>query len=171
MKNIVKPVVTTVENVLAEVDITYSTGYNVSGTPSVFCFNAQIGMSMDTKGNIAIQASVGGGITTGSPSISFSRYKSRTIVSSINELEGDYSQMGASIATLVGEVPVYVGKDIMGIRDKNRNANRFGFTDNIGFGTPGKEIHAEWGRTYTIPYTQVNVFKAARLIYKRIMEW
>ena len=91
-KNIVKPVVKTVQKTLSKVDLTYSTGVNVSGTPSAWIFNGQIGVSMDTKGN-------------------------------------------------------------------------------VGFGTPGKEFHVEWGTTVTLPYTQFNVYEVARSVYIKIMEW
>ena len=47
----------------------------------------------------------------------------------------------------------------------------FGITRNAGFGTPGTEGHVEWGRTITVPNSEVNVFKVARLVYKKIMEW
>ena len=55
-KNIVKPVVKTVQRLLTKVDLTYSTGVNDSGTPSVWIYNVQVGISFDTKGNVAIQA-------------------------------------------------------------------------------------------------------------------
>ena len=58
-KNIVKPVVKTVQKTLSKVDLTYSTGVNVSGTPSAWIFNGQIGVSMDTKDR--------GGRTSGVP--------------------------------------------------------------------------------------------------------
>ena len=45
---------------------------------------------MDTKGNVAIQASGGGGITAGAPGISVTRYKSITNAPKIDKLNGEY---------------------------------------------------------------------------------
>lgn len=89
-KNIVKPVVKTVQKTLSKVDLTYSTGVNVSGTPSAWIFNGQIGVSMDTKGNVAIQVSGGGGITGGDPGISITRYQSVTNAPNIDKLNDAY---------------------------------------------------------------------------------
>ncbi len=68
-KNIVKPIVKSVQENLSKVDATYSTGVNISGIPSIFNFNIQAGVSIDTQGNVALQYSTGGGFTTGSPNV------------------------------------------------------------------------------------------------------
>ena len=170
-KNIVKPVVKTIQKTLSNVDLTYSTGVNVSGTPSAWIFNGQIGVSMDTKGNVAIQASGGGGITGGDPSISITRYQSVTNAPNIDKLNDAYYQMGGSVANLVDGVPVAAGGDVMFMPDTELNTVYFGLTGNVGFGTPGKEFHVEWGTTVTLPYTQFNVYEVARSVYIKIMEW
>ncbi len=51
------------------------------------------------------------------------------------------------------------------------NTGYFGITGNVGLGTPGKEVHVEWGTTVTQPYFQVNIYEAARYVYIVIMEW
>ena len=170
-KNIVKPVVKTVQKTLSKVDLTYSTGVNVSGTPSAWIFNGQIGISMDTKGNVAIQASGGGGITGGDPGISITRYQSVTNAPNIDKLNDAYYQVGGSIAVPIEGVPVAAGGDVMFMPDPALNTGYFGLTGNVGFGTPGKEFHVEWGTTVTLPYTQFNVYEVARSVYIKIMEW
>ena len=170
-KNIVKPVVKTVQKTLSKVDLTYSTGVNVSGTPSAWIFNGQIGVSMDTKGNVAIQASGGGGITGGDPGISITRYQSVTNAPNIDKLNDAYYQVGGSIAVPIEGVPVAAGGDVMFMPDPALNTGYFGLTGNVGFGTPGKEFHVEWGTTVTLPYTQFNVYEVARSVYITIMEW
>ena len=170
-KNIVKPVVKTVQKALSKVDLTYSTGVNVSGTPSAWIFNGQIGVSMDTKGNVAIQASGGGGITGGDPGISITRYQSVTNAPNIDKLNDAYYQVGGSIAVPIEGVPVAAGGDVMFMPDPGLNTGYFGLTGNVGFGTPGKEFHVEWGTTVTLPYTQFNVYDVARSVYIKIMEW
>ncbi|MGN1452076.1 MAG: RHS repeat-associated core domain-containing protein [Eubacteriales bacterium] len=170
-KNIVKPVVKTVQKTLSKVDLTYSTGVNVSGTPSAWIFNGQIGVSMDTKGNVAIQASGGGGITGGDPGISITRYQSVTNAPNIDKLNDAYYQVGGSIAVPIEGVPVAAGGDVMFMPAPENNTGYFGITGNVGLGTPGKEVHVEWGTTVTQPYFQVNVYEAARYVYIVIMEW
>ena len=170
-KNIVKPVVKTVQKTLSKVDLTYSTGVNVSGTPSAWIFNGQIGVSMDTKGNVAIQASGGGGITGGDPGISITRYQSVTNAPNIDKLNDAYYQVGGSIAVPIEGVPVAAGGDVMFMPDPALNTGYFGLTGNVGFGTPGKEFHVEWGTTVTLPYTQFNVYEVVRSVYIKIMEW
>ena len=68
-------------------------------------------------------------------------------------------------------VPVAAGGDVMFMPDPELNTGYFGLTRNVGFGTPGKEFHVEWGTTVTIPYTQFNVYEVARSVYIKIMEW
>ena len=170
-KNIVKPVVKTVQKTLSKVDLTYSTGVNVSGTPSAWIFNGRIGVSMDTKGNVAIQASGGGGITGGDPGISITRYQSVTNAPNIDKLNDAYYQVGGSIAVPIEGVPVAAGGDVMFMPDPALNTGYFGLTGNVGFGTPGKEFHVEWGTTVTLPHTQFNVYEVARSVYIKIMEW
>lgn len=66
---------------------------------------------------------------------------------------------------------VEAGGDVMFMPDTELNTGYFGLTGNIGFGTPGKEFHAGWGTTVTVPHTKFNIFDVARAVYVRIMEW
>ena len=172
-KNIGKPVVKAFQKALSKVDLTYSTGVNVSGTPSAWSFNGQIGVSMDTKGNVAIQASGGGGVTSGTPSISVSSYRSITNAPSINELNGMGYQIGGSAIIPVGGVPVAVGGDFNIIPDQERNKAYYGgtLTRGLAAGSPGGEFHVEWGTTVTLPKTQFNIYDVASSVYIKIMEW
>ena len=170
-KNIVKPVVKTVQKTISKVDLTYSTGFNVSGTPSAWIFNGQIGISMDTKGDFAIQASGGGGITGGSPGISITRYQSITNAPNIDKLNDEYYQAGGSIAVPIGGFPVAAGGDVMFMPDSERKTRYLGLTGNAGLGTPGTEFHVEWGTTVTLSKTQFNIYEIARSAYIKIMEW
>ena len=93
-KNIVKPVVKKVIKVLSKVNATYSKGANISVSTSVFSFNFQCGISYDTKGNVAYQGNFSGGVTTGSPSISLTKYKTFTNAPLAKKLEGPGYQLG-----------------------------------------------------------------------------
>lgn len=126
---------------------------------------------MDTKGNVTIQASVGGGITGGDPGASITYYQSITNAPEIDVLNGEYYQVGGSIATLIGSVPVAVGGDVMLVPYQKTNTEYFGLTGNVGLGTPGKELHVEWGTTVTLPNTQFNVYEVIKSVCLKIMEW
>lgn len=43
-------------------------GLNISGTPSIWQLDGCIGISIDYKGNIAVQVTGSGGVTVGTPS-------------------------------------------------------------------------------------------------------
>ena len=77
-KNVVKPVAKKVQKALSKVNATYSRGINVSGSPSAFSFNLRAGVSIDTKGNVAIQGNFSGGVTGGSPGASITAYQTVT---------------------------------------------------------------------------------------------
>ena len=168
---IVKPIVKGVQEALSEVDATYSRGINISGTPSAFIFNLQAGISVDTKGNVAIQGSAGGGVTGGSPGVSITTYQSVTNAPSIDKLEGPGYQIGGSAGVPVYGVPLAAGGDFNIIPDSTLNTTYLGVTTNGGFGTPGGEFHVEWSETATWNTTRFNVFDVAEEIYIKIMEW
>lgn len=79
--------------------------------------------------------------------------------------------MGGSVAVPVFGVPLAAGADLNIIPDTELNKTYYGATSNVGLGTPGGEIHAEWGETVTWDQTQFNVFDVAKTIYIKIMEW
>ena len=170
-KNIVKPVVSAVQDALSKVDATYSQGINISGTPSAFIFNLQAGISIDTNGDVAIQGSVGGGLTGGSPGASVTAYQSITNAPSIDKLEGSGYQIGGSAGVTAYGVPVAVGGDFNIIPDGVLNTTYFGATSTVGFGTPGGEFHVEWSETATWNATRFNIFDLANYLYIKIMEW
>ena len=170
-KNVVKPVVKTVQKALSKLNLTYSRGYNISGSPGLLNFNAQIGVSADTKGNIAIQATGGYGVTTGSPSGSITGYTSMTNAKDISALEGLYFQLGGTIAVPILEIPFAFGGDMMILPNQESGKNYFGLTRNLGFGTPGQEFHVEWGSTATLASTRINLYDIAQDVYRKILEW
>lgn len=168
-KNIIKPAIKKIQKALSKTSLTYSTGVNVSGTPSIWSFNGQLGVSIDTQGNIAFQGSAAGGVTGGSPGASGTIYKSVTNAPTVHKLNGAGYQLGASAGVSVYGIPVAVGKDFNIIPDQERGKSYYGMTNNVGFGTPGAEFHTEWGETKT--FFSINVFDEASNIYDMVMEW
>ena len=163
----VKSVVDTVQETLSKVNLTYSSGVNLSLTPSFWIFNGQIGVSADTKGNVSLQVSLGGGVTGGSPSASLTGYTSFTNAPRIDKLEGPYYQVGGSAAT-----PTLIagGGDFMILPDLELNTEYYGITLNCGVGSPGAEIHIEWGETFTLDFFNFNIFDEIEKAYIKIME-
>ena len=169
-KHIVKPVVKTIQRVMSKIPATYSRGINLSGSPGIFSFNLQGGTSIDTKGNVALQGSFTGGVTTGSGA-SATLYQSITNAPSIKKLEGPAYQFGGSFGFPVYGVPLSAGGDFNIIPDSELNKTYFGMSTNAGFGTPGLEFHVEWGETATWTITQFNVYEVMGDVYSMIMEW
>ncbi len=167
---IVKPVTKLASKLFSKINSTYSTGYNVSATVGGFSFNGQVGISVDTKGNIAVQYSYAGGVTGGSAGVSVTRYKSRTNAPDIYQLEGASQQIGGSYGVSIYGVPIYAGGDLIFMRNEKLNENYFGYSKNIGFGTFGGEMHVEWGETQTFSGAEFNVYDLIDEFFIKIME-
>ena len=170
-KNVIRSAVKKAQEALSAINATYSRGVNISGSPSAFIFNLQGGVSVDTKGNVALQGSFAGGVTGGSPGASITTYQMVTNAQSIKKLEDAGYQMGGSMGIPVYGVPIATGGDFNIIPDTELNKTYLGVTSNVGVGTPGIEFHVEWGETATWRQTQFNVFDSAKTIYVKIMEW
>ena len=170
VKKIVQPSVNLLRANLSEKNMTYSSGYSITGTPSAITYSAQIGMSFDTNGNIALQKSVASGFTSGTPGVSFMKFESFTNASSIYKLDGFGYQIGGGLAAPVCGVPLAVSADILLIPDKELNSMYYGFSRSVGVGTPGKESHIELGYTETTSIS-FNVFDIVDEWCGKIMEW
>ena len=132
-------------------------------------FNAQIGISIDTQGNIAVQSGFAGGFTGGTPGMSVTAYQTVTNAQTIHDLNGPGYQIGGSVGVPVYGIPLVVGGDF-NILPNSKNTNYYGVTTNVGFGTPGAEFHVEWGETQTYT-TQFNIFDWMKTVYTEIMGW
>ena len=166
-KNIAKPIVNTAKKLLSKIDRTYSKGYNITLTPSAVIFSFQGGVSIDTKGNVAIQGSFTGGFTGGSPSASFTTYDTITNAPNIDKLNG----FGCNIGGSIGAYGLTGGAEINIIPDDIRNKTYWGRTTSIGAGVPGGEAHVEFGNTGTINKTTFNIFDVVNNFFDDIMEW
>lgn len=140
--------------------VTY--GGNVSGTLGVFTIDGSIGLSMDYKGNIAIQATGAWGVTTSSsPSIAGSFYRTITNAPNIDALLKDGGCIGGSVIAPFYGTPVYIGADLVIVGDLNNKPNEcyYGYTTALGSGypNPSGEVHVEM--SYTKPVTKTfNIF-------------
>ena len=124
---------------------TYTVGISGFGTSGIWGFNGQLGWSWDTKGNRALQYTYSGGASTGTPGGSISIYVMRTNAPSVNELTGEGYQFGGSGGAVgVGGIEQNV------LYDRKNDKYYYGNTISGGIGTPGGEVHAEWGYSETI---------------------
>ena len=170
-KNIARPVTKIVRKKLSKVNATYSKGLNLSGSPSLFSYNLQGGIAVDTSGDISLTGSVASGFTGGSPGVSITGYDSITNAPSVDNLSGFGIQMGGTLAVPVENIPLAVGGDFNILEDSANDCYYFGLTTNGGFGTPGAELHIELNETVIFKKTKKNIFDIAENIYIKIMEW
>lgn len=148
---------------------TYTIGLDLSGTPGIWQFDGTIGISIDTKGNVAVQGALLVGPTSSKPAGGILEYKTITTASSVYDLEGLTTQVGGSVSEFVKGTPVIamVGGEFLFIGDINGNGTYdigATFSEGIAFGT-GKEVHVQWGNTETI--YSINIFDIWDSIYQK----
>ena len=170
-KNIARPVTKVVRRRLSKVKATYSKGLNISASPSLFNYNLQGGVTIDTSGNIALTGSLASGFTGGTPGLSLTGYDSITNAPSVDKTSGFGMQIGGTAAVPVDNIPIAVGGDFNILEDPDNDCYYWGITTNGGFGTPGGELHIELGNTLVWEKSKQNIFDIADNIYVKIMEW
>ena len=174
-KKVVKPVVKKVKKELSKINLTYTKGLSASGSPGIWNFNAQGGISIDAKGNVAFQGTfVGGATTNGTLSGAVGNFSMITNAPTVNELNGSGYQIGASASIPIPPSPIAisVGRDVNIIPNSKLNTNYYGLSSFTGIAPPypSTELHFEWGETGSA-FLQFNVFNVMQNIYIRIMEW
>lgn len=149
---------------------TYSVGFDISATPGFWQFDGTVGISVDTKGNIAVQATGVGGLTGGGASAGILRYQTLTSASTVYDLEGAGTQMGGSGLIPIPGAPVLamVGGEFNFIGDiSKKGPYEIGITFSEGAGVgKGGEMHVQWGMTKTL--YSLNIFDIWDSIYKKV---
>lgn len=135
----------------------------------MFILSLQECVSIDTDGNVALQATISGGLTGGTPGASFSLYHMATNAPSVDKLEGSAYEIGGSAGIPIYGIPAFIGGDFIIIPDSDLKKEYYGLATNLGLGTPGGEIHVTWGETVTL--FKFNVFDVFDKIYNKVMEW
>ena len=169
--NCVMPVIRKVKGIFSNISATISGGLSITGSIGAIQIGAQIGGAIDAKGNIALQASVSSGLSSGTPGGSITAFITGTNAPEVNRLTGPAFEIGASMGALVGVVPLAGGIDVSFIPDPQKDTLYYGVTGNIGFGTPGLEMHALYGETYNLLDISANVFTSSEIVYAQLMEW
>ena len=86
-------------------------------------------------------------------------------------MDGTSCQIGGSLGIPVEGVPLSAGGDFNIIPNELEDTVYYGATSNIGFGTPGGELHVEWGETRTLKETRFNLFELFDISYFIVMKW
>ena len=165
---IIKPVVRVANKVLSKFNAATSIGVSLSATSSGISYNYQIGVSLDTRGNVTVQRSYSWGAST-SPGASVSVYRTRTNAPTVHELTGPSYQVGGSFGVPVYGVPGSVGADLVMMTDGNDNPTYYGVTGAFGIGTPGAEGHVEYGMTES-KTKEYNIYDLIDEFFIKIME-
>ena len=177
---IVKPVADTVQTALSNVNGTFSTG--IGANVNVLCFSGggQIGISVDTDGNFAIQYTLSGGASldvAGSGfSVSGTQYTSVTNAPSIDNLEGSAYSGGTDVSIPIPKTPIsgVASGELNVMPDLSSGKQYYGITRSAGVGYPasmGKGIHVLTSNTATIKATKFNIFDAVNSAYTTVMGW
>ena len=143
---IVKPVTKVVNKVLSKINAATSIGASFSVTSAGISYNYQIGIALDTRGNVAFQRSYSWGASTSS-GMSATVYRTRTNAPTVNALTGPSYQLGGSSGFSISGFPAAAGADLVMMTNDNDNSTYYGLTGAVGIGTPGIEGHIEYGMT------------------------
>lgn len=165
---VVKPVVNKVQSALDKVNFTYTGGYSANMTPTIGSLGSQLGITIDSDGNVAIQGTMAVGLTSGGAGMSVSRFDSFTNAPNYRYLEKEGYQFGGSYGFFIGQVPVTAGLDANIIPSQNNNY--YGLSPSFGIGgSTGFELHMS--KSYTSTILSFNVFEIINNWCKRIEEW
>ena len=138
---------------------TFSKGMNASVSLGVVGINGQIGIAVDSKGNIAIQGSFSANLGLGTMGASISSYETITNAPSVDYLNEYSFDIGGSFSAVV-----FGGSEIISIPDKDPNKMYYGITRYGGIGTPGVEFHVGMG--YTTTFFKLNIFEVISELFE-----
>ena len=162
-ENVTKPIVEGVESLLEDVNFTLSIGFAGSISLGFWTYSGQIGVSIDARGNCAIQATGSAALTTGTPGVSGGVYISATNAPSIDNLNGEALAIGGSVSC-----GYMIGGDVNVIPDYDNNNTYYGATIMLGVGTPGAEFHIGGGYTKTLMRSKETIYEMYNKAFERI---
>ena len=165
---IVKPVTKVVNKVLSKFNAATSIGASFSVTSAGVSYNYQIGIALDTRGNVAVQRSHSWGASTSSGA-SATVYRTRTNAPTIHDLEGTAYQIGGSAGFPVNGFPASAGADLVMMTNGKGDLTYFGLTGAAGIGTPGAEGHIEYGMTESNS-EEYNIYDLVDQFFIKLME-
>ena len=165
--NITNNGVQLIRNILKNQTGTLSVAVDTSFIPGIWQFDFMQFISVDTKGNVGLQAAFNGGVTPFEPS---KRITFATIISNaptIFNLEDLGFTFGATFEALDS---IFMGAEfnILGDINNINNKTYYGMTI-FGGMELGYDIHTTWGNTSTVYY--INIFNLWDKIYSNYKKW
>ncbi|WP_343252806.1 RHS repeat-associated core domain-containing protein [Ligaoa zhengdingensis] len=180
VKTIDMSVLNFVQDKLSEVNMTYTDGFIISGSPGFWSFNFQVGIAIDTDGNMVIQyTTLNDSLSTGGSNVNdmdakwgfaFMRFNTVTNAPTVDDLLGPAFQLGASYGTLLEGIPFGGSFDFTAFKT-NEDIIYGGGTLAAGFMSPGSDIHIGGAFTNELEGTKINIFDSANIIYNWILGW
>ena len=165
---IVKPSINITKELLSNVDLTLTSGLSGMVGSLFGVADAQIGVSVDTKGNVGFQFSFALGFTLVPSTASVTAFNSFTNAKEISYLSGPFIQEGGSYGFPIGYFPASAGIDITHASHKNEDV--FGLTGSFGAGSPGPDAHFLTG-VATKPMLTFNIFDEIINWCNTVIEW
>ncbi len=139
---------------------TLSIGLAGSFSPSLVNFDLGVCLSEDMQGNFALQGTLSGGFTTGTPGGSVGPQVTITNAPNVNYLNGFSSSAGLSVAATLGG-----GADVVMMEDDKGNTYYGGAVSLIA--GSGAEGHVNLNNTWTL--AKINVFDYQSNTYSSII--
>ena len=153
-----------IEEELSEEEGTLSVGPSTGITIGIWGLQLTGGFSIDTSGDVVLQGSYAGGITTSTGGWNGTVYTSITNAPDVDKLNGEFFNMGGSYSYKAGNVPLTGGGDFLWFEDPQTKetytgiSGAFGFGDSIGATGERGEGHLYWGSTGTWEASRFNIF-------------
>lgn len=161
--NTAKNIATKAKNAIAKANLTYTRGISSTRSIGIASITTMPSLSVDTKGNVALQFSYSWAITSlpsfgGSVGIT----SMVTTAPSTDKLLGESGIIGGSRYVPVEGIPIGGGADFCIVPDYVLDKAYFGRSITRGIASPSEgiwEFHAGWGNTIEI--FSFNVFDVA----------
>ena len=134
----------TIDQKLENLRGTHSRGLTVSISTGIWTFGIQIATSVDLKGNVELQYTPYGGLSTGTPQADISVFTMTTNAPDTKALQGMGYNIGAS-----GAIGGALGVDGVIIPSASGQEAYLGLAASCGIGA-GADFHVTWGETKTI---------------------
>ena len=154
-EEIVEPAVEYTKEKISSVDLTFSAGQHVNLSGDHVNLDVQLAVSMDTKGNIALQLTVASGLTTSGPGVSYGNFYALTTAPSVDNLTGPGYNLGGSV--VIPSTCATFNGDVMIIPDRKTGDTYYGLALGSDVSSsPGFEVHG--GTSTTISLAKINIF-------------
>ena|GEM_PF-981957 len=163
-----------IQDWLGQKSFTSSLGISVGGGMGHTSGSLSGAFVFDSQGNLVLQGSFALGNTTAPTTWSVGLNSSITNAPNYTKLEGNGWTCGGSAVVPVPSCPVVgvgAGADVVMIPEGEDEWKYTGGMGSVLVGSPGIEVHGEYGRTITVNSLSTNIFNDYNKVYERVMSW